>query len=115
MKIPLYLDEDAQDADLVQALQLHGVDIVVGMRQRPDEEHLRQATIQGRVLYSFNVRDFCRLHKEFLARGESHAGIVLAKQQTYSVGEQMRRLLKLIATKSAEEMCDQIEFLSDWG
>jgi hypothetical protein len=31
------------------------------------------------------------------------------------VGEQMRRLLKLIATKSAEEMKDKIEFLSAWS
>ena len=67
------------------------------------------------MLYSFNVRDYCRLHDEFLAQTKSHAGIVLAKQQTYSVGEQLRRLLKLIATKSAAGMKDRIEFLSDWG
>ena len=49
-----------------------------------------------------------------LAQGKSHAGIILARQQHYSVGEQMRRLLKLIATKSAEEMKNQVEFLSAW-
>src|SRR5438105_712341 len=37
--------------------------------------------------------------------------LVLAKQQHYSVGEQMRRLLKLVATKPAEEITNQIEFL----
>ena len=119
MKISLYLDEDAQDNDLIQALQLRGVDVIgawaAGMRQRPDEEHLLFATAQGRVLYGFNVSDFFQLHTEFLAQGRSHAGLVLAKQQTYSVGEQMRRLLKLVATRTAEEMRDQIEFLSDWG
>lgn len=85
-----------------------------GSREREDEEHLALATAQGRVLYSFNIRDFCRLHTVWLGRGKSHTGIVLAKQQRYSVGEQMRRLLKLIATMSAEEMRDRIEFLSDW-
>ena len=67
-----------------------------------------------RNVYSFNVRDYCHLHAEFLAQGRPHAGIILAKQQHYSVGEQMRRLLKLIATKAMEEMTNKIEFLSDW-
>ena len=119
MKVSLYLDEDAQDNDLIQALKLRGVSVVnawsVGMRQREDEEHLVYATTQGHSLYGFNVRDYFRLHTEFLMQGRSHAGIILAKQQHYSAGEQMRRLLKLIATRSAEEMKDRIEFLSNWG
>src|SRR6266849_1675129 len=83
-----------------------------GMRERKDEEHLLWAATQKRALYSFNVRDYCRLHAEFLTQGRSHAGIILAKQQRYAVGDQMRRLLKLVATKPAEEMTNQIEFLS---
>ncbi len=118
MKIVLYFDEDAQDSDLIQALDLRGVGVIgawaAGMRERSDEDHLLWAAAQKRTLYSFNVRDYCRLHAEFLAQSRSHLGIIVAKQQHYSVGEQMRRLLKLIATKSAEEMTDQIEFLSDW-
>jgi hypothetical protein len=115
----LYLDEDAQDNDLIHALRLRGVDVVgawgAGMRQRDDEEHLLFATAQGRVLYGFTIGDFYRLHTEVLAQGRSPAGIILAKQQQYSVGEQMRRLLKLIATRSADEMKDLVEFLSAWG
>jgi len=118
VKITLYFDEDAQDSDLIQALALRGVDVIgawaAGMRERKDEEHLLWAATQKRALYSFNVRDYCRLHSEFLVQGRSHAGIILAKQQHYSVGEQMRRLLKLTATKPVEEMTDQIEFLSHW-
>ena len=119
MKITLYFDEDAQDSDLIRALELRGVGVIgawaAGMRERSDEQHLLLATAQNRTLYSFNVRDYGRLQKEFLAQGRSHAGMILGKQQHYSVGEQMRRLLKLIATKPAEEMTDKIEFLSDWG
>jgi len=55
------------------------------------------------------------LHTTYLAEGKSHAGIILARQQHYSVGEQMRRLLKLIATRSADEMRNWAEFLSAWG
>jgi hypothetical protein len=38
----------------------------------------------------------------------------LRQKQRYSVGEQMRRLLKLIAPVSAEEMINRVEFLSAW-
>ena len=118
MQITLYFDEDAQDSDLIHALGLRGVDVIgawaAGMRERKDEEHLLWAAGQKRTLYSFNVRDYCRLHAECLAQGKSHAGIILAKQQHYSIGEQMRRLLKLIATKPAEEMASGIDFLSHW-
>jgi hypothetical protein len=87
----------------------------VGMIHRDDGDHLEYATEKSRVLYTFNIGDFCRLHSEWLARGDSHAGIVLAPQQRYSVGEQMRRLLKLIASKSAEDMKNNLEFLSHWS
>ena len=110
MKITLYFDEDAQDSDLIQALNLRGVGVIgawaAGMCERNDEEHLLWAVAESRSLYSFNVRDYCRLHAEFLAQGKSHAGIILAKQQHYSVGEQMRRLLKLAQVNSARSWGD---------
>lgn len=119
MRIRLYVDEDAMDKDLLQALRARGVDVLTafetGMIERSDEEHLEFVTRKGRVLYSFNVGDFYRLHQEYLAQGRSHTGIILARQQSYSVGEQIRRLLKLIAAKSAEEMKNHVEFLSAWG
>ena len=119
MTIRLYVDEDAMDKDLIQALRSRGVEVVtaleVGMIEREDEENLDYATAQERVLYSFNVGDFYRMHIAYLAAGKSHAGIILARQQRYAVGEQMRRLLKLIATKTAEEMKNRVEFLRAWG
>lgn len=119
MKVRLYLDEDAQDNYLILALRLRGVDVVgawrAGMRQRDDADHLLWATSQGQSLYSFNASDFCRLHRDFLREGRPHAGIIISQQQQFSVGEQLRRLLKLIATLSAEGMRNQLEFLSDWG
>jgi hypothetical protein len=42
------------------------------------------------------------------------ASFLSLSQQRYSVGEQIRRLLNLISTKSAEEMPCQVEFLSAW-
>ena len=115
----LYIDEDSMDRDLVRALRARGVNVItaqdVGMMGRSDEEHLLFATSQGRVLYSFNRGDFFRLHSQYAAEGKSHAGLLLARQQHYSVGEQMRRILKTMALRSAADMRDRVEFLSAWG
>jgi hypothetical protein len=73
------------------------------------------AIAEGRALYSFNVADFMSLHNVRIASGGHHYGLILAQQQRYSVGEQMRRLLRLTGTKSAEQMRDSVEFLSVWG
>ena len=85
------------------------------MIERDDEAHLLFAASQRRVLYSFNVGDFYRLHTLLLTEGRSHAGIILAQNSRYSVGDQAHRVLKLIAGRSAEEMIDRVEFLSSWG
>ena len=106
------------DLALVEALRARGVNVIsaleAGNIERPDERHLQYAAAQGRVLYTFNVCDFYRLHADYLSRGLSHAGMIFARQQRYSVGEQMRRLLKLIAAKSADDMRNHFEFLSRW-
>ena len=86
-----------------------------GLIGRPDSEQLAHAAGDGRALYSFNVADFMALHHAHLAEGGHHGGIIFAQQQRYSVGGQMRRLLRLVGTKSAEQMRDCVEFLSAWG
>lgn len=116
MELRLYLDEDSMDQRLVQALRARGMDVQTaleaGLIARPDEEHLAYAAQQGRVLYTFNVADFYQLHARFLEQGRSHAGLVLAAQQRYSVGEQMRRLLRLRGQYTADEMEDRVVFLT---
>jgi uncharacterized protein DUF5615 len=117
--IRLYLDDDSLAKALVKALRDNRIDVVTTiearMNGRDDEEHLAYAAEQGRVLCSFNTRDFYRIHSEWLAEGKSHAGIILAQQQRYSVGEQIRRLLRLTDSKSAEDMKNRVEFLNAWG
>jgi predicted nuclease of predicted toxin-antitoxin system len=106
------------DQALVQALRARNVDVITaldaGMIDREDAEHLDYATEHGRVLCTFNISDFYRLHSEYVAQSKPHAGIILMRQQYYSVGEQMRRLLRLMASKSADEMKNWVEFLSAW-
>jgi Domain of unknown function (DUF5615) len=116
--IRLYLDEDAMNRRLVEALRGRGVDlttpgetITTGLS---DEQQLILAHSQGRVFYTFNVGDFCQLHSQFLMDEREHAGIVISSQD-YPVGEQMRRLLNLIANRSAESMANQLVFLSAYS
>jgi hypothetical protein len=117
--IRLYFDEDSMQHALVNALRARGIDVLTALEahriERSDEDHLNFATAQGRGLYSFNLGDFYRLHTSYLEQNKSHAGIVLALQQQYGVGGQMRCLLHLIAHLTAEDMQNRVEFLSAWA
>ena len=66
------------------------------------------------MIYSFNIGDFCRLHRDYLVKEKTHTGIILAPQQQYSIGQQLTGLLKLVAALSAEEMIDRLVFLNSY-
>jgi hypothetical protein len=118
MKIRLYTDEDSMQRALVRALRSHDVDVLTPveakMVDRDDVVHLEYAKSMGRVLCTYNVKDFAQLHSAYMKSQKSHAGMILMRQQEYSLGESMRRILKLIATLSAEDMKDRIEYLGGW-
>ena len=82
---------------------------------QPDQYQLEFATSQNRGIYTFNVADFYSLHIQYLTDGRQHAGIILTHQSRYTVGEQIRRVLKLISTLSAEDMQNRAEYLSARG
>ena len=85
MTIRLYFDEDSMRHALIHALRARGLDVQTAldaaMIERTDEAHLEFAMAQGRVLCSFNVADFYRLHTTYMVQHKAHAGIVLARQQ----------------------------------
>ncbi len=104
---------------LVTALRSRGVTVITvmdaGLTEKTDEEQLAFATERECVLYTFNMSDFFRLHTHWISAGRAHAGIILAPQQRFSVGEQLRRILRLRASATMSSMRNQIEFLSNWG
>ena len=106
-------------AALVQILEAGDVDVSTAALQdthgRRDSDQLALAAGLGRSLYTFNVRDFARLHAECLRQGRHHAGIIVANDQTMPIGEQGRPLLRLASVFSAEEIADRIEYLGGWG
>ena len=115
MQIRLYIDEDAMSRALIRGLRSRGIDVTTtldeGMVGQSDQAQLEYAAATGRVFFTFNIGDFCRLHKAYLAHRNSHSGIVVVYRQRYTVGEQLRRLLKLADAKSAEDITNQLVFL----
>jgi Domain of unknown function (DUF5615) len=118
MWIKLYLDEDAQRTSLVQSLKQHGVDVLTTSEavqiSKSDSSQLAFAASVERTVYTYNVGDFMALHSEYLSREKTHSGIIIGEQGRFSIGEEMRRLLRIVEAKSAEEMQNTIEFLSNW-
>jgi hypothetical protein len=110
------MDEDSMDQRLVRALRARGADVQTAldanMIARPDADHLRHATEQERVLYTFNVADFYELHTQVVRDDRTHAGLLLAPQQQHTIGEQMRRILHLGQQFSAKDMENRVFFLN---
>jgi hypothetical protein len=110
----LYIDEDAQSNALIRALRSRGVPLLTtseaGMSKQTDEEQLRFATSQNRVLLTSNIAEFARMHRDWLAGGKSHSGIILVRQQKWGPGELAQRIIRVLA--QSPSMLNRLEFLS---
>lgn len=117
-QIGLYMDEDMMPHSLVQAMKIRGVNVTTVLEQMresiSDEEQLRWATTQNRVICTANVADFVQLHIQFLEADEPHAGVLIIPQQQYSIGECLRGIMKFISSQNSEEVVSQIYFLGNF-
>lgn len=115
----LHLDEDADAHALLKALRDRGLDVSssreLGLLRWSDEQQLTWALQETRVIYTYNATDFCRLHSQILRQQRHHAGIIIGDQQTLSIGDEMRKLLKIGESHTAVELRDRLEFLSNWS
>lgn len=111
----VYLDEDVHPF-IADALRLRGREALTtqeaGRRGEADLDQLRFAAARGFVLVTYNVQDFPRLHYELLARGEKHAGIIVATQE--DPRRNIRALLSLLSSVSAEELVGNLVYLNNW-
>jgi hypothetical protein len=118
-QVRLYLDEDSMRRSLVFALRARNVDVLTAaeanMINREDDDHLATASALGRTLFTHNTADYCVLHQHWIQQKRTHCGIIVAPQQRYSVGEEMRRIMRLIRQRTAEEMLCRLEFISGWA
>lgn len=108
-----YLDEDVAGA-VASGLRRRGYDVLTtveaGRTGSTDEEQLLFAISEERSLFSFNRGDFAQLHAAIVGRGEHHFGIVLCKQ--VPVGVAVRRLSEWLARASADDVRNQLVWLS---
>lgn len=92
----LLLDE-MLDAMIAEGLRQRGHDVQAVQEHaellgKKDPELLREALALGRVLVTDNVQDFARLHQQFIALGEDHAGIILASPSSFRRSKETIRI-----------------------
>jgi len=113
--IKVYFDEDVPDGVAV-GLRLRGYDVQTareaGRKGLSDREQVDYAVSQQRVIFSHNVADFMRFHRECLQTGDHHQGMILSKQRP--VGEIVRALLRLLSGLKEEDVKNRVMWLSDW-
>lgn len=112
-KPKLHLDEDASSDDLYENLISNGHDVTRTpsdwiQKKASDEEQLQKASENDRSIFSFNAKHFVRIAK----KTSQHKGILVSKQKAFSII--LKALNRFFKESSAEEMEDQVRWLSDW-
>jgi hypothetical protein len=113
--VRLYFDADSMQRVLLVALHVRDVDattaLEAGMADRTDEEQLEFARSQGRVLVTFNVSHFCRIHSDLLSEGSNMSteiiSITVDADAARSFGEaspEERRKLELLLRLRLREL-----------
>ena len=115
MAIKLYLDEDV-DPLLSEVLRDRGADCLstkdAGNLGRTDPEQLSFATEQGRVILTFNVKDFVQIAREYTTSNQHHSGIIVSNHLPFR--ELLRRTLVLLKYHTQEDLADQLLWLQDY-
>ena len=114
-KPKLHLDADASQKALIEALLKYGHDVTrtpqPGLPLDADDDYqLLWATVQGRIIFTHNIRDF--IHKN--ERYPYHGGTLLAHRSSYNLTDLIRLLDRALTTTSAEEWTGHVRWLSDW-
>jgi predicted nuclease of predicted toxin-antitoxin system len=113
--IKLYLDENVPES-VAMALRLRGYDVITvkeaGRKGLSDIEQLEYASSENRLIFTFNVADFHKIHSEFIKTGRHHNGIIFSKQ--LPVRRIVKALLKLLSSLNSETVRNNVVWLSDW-
>lgn len=108
----LLLDEHIWEG-LTDVLAKHGHDVIhinrTPQRGINDERVLELAASQGRVVVTFNVKDFMPLIGQWEAVGREHAGVILSKE--IGPSELVRRLERLLASVTAADLYNSARWL----
>jgi predicted nuclease of predicted toxin-antitoxin system len=118
----LLLDEQLSPA-VAEALRRRGHDCVAvaerpDLRGRHDDDILRIAAVERRVLVTEDVADFALLAARRLSGGTPHHGIVLVPHRTFprtrsGIGLLARALERLLTTRADDDaLVGQVEWLA---
>jgi hypothetical protein len=111
----LHLDADVSIKSLYDELKKRNHDVTrtptdwISM-DASDEAQLLGSTAQGRIILTFNIRDFITLAKRF----PYHGGIVLAAQSRWTLPALITALDGMLTESQAEPWIGQIRWLNDW-
>ena len=112
MNWKLLLDEDVYPR-LNQSLQQRGINAThiqeMGRKGLSDLAQLEYAVKQQCCLVTFNVRDFVKLHRQYMERNNNYYGIIVSRQMPLS--QCLKRLLILLENVSPNEIKNQLFFL----
>jgi len=114
-RVRLHLDADTSIKALLSALVERGHDVTRTPNDwvtpdASDEAQLLAATVQGRCIFTFNVRDFVVLAHSY----PWHGGIILAAQASWTLSELIMALDRLLSETEPEEWTGQVRWLNDW-
>jgi len=114
-KLHLHLDADASSKVLCNALLERGHDVTRTPAEwmpfdASDEQQLLGATAKGRVIFTYNIRDFIVLGERY----PHHAGIILARQRSMRLKEIIDALDRVLQETNADEWIGQTRWLNDW-
>lgn len=116
--IPFYIDHDSSEDALVGELRRLGVDVLTsleaGNARLPDAEQLAFASSVGRAIFSANVKDFARIHRDWMVSGGTHSGIVVRRDQLMPVGAQIRRLADIASRFPPDRMTNFFLYIDSW-
>jgi hypothetical protein len=99
---------------IVQALRRRGMDLVTaqdrGREEADDAELLAESLADRRVMLT-NDTDFLVLAARYAAQGETFAPIYFWPQQSRSIGEMVRRILREASVEDYPSACSRVHFL----
>jgi hypothetical protein len=75
-----------------------------------DETQLLGATAQGRIIFTFNIKDFRKLARRY----SHHHGIALAAQSRWTLSSLIDALDRLLSTTEEDDWIGQVRWLNDW-
>ena len=80
-----------------------------------DAEQLRYAAREGRALLTFNIRDFARLHEQWIREGQSHSGVLISRQyKRAAIGELLRLVENTLSLATEDDLANRLRYLSEF-